>query len=136
MVAKAVGVYRLRGLRDLQRDLRALDKDLPKKLRAASKAAGSVVAVRARELVPVDSGALKKTVKVRAEQRGAAVAAGSKVRVPYAYVNHWGWPSPRAGQGGSNPKNPFISKALADRHDEMVEVYRKAIDELKDEVGL
>jgi len=122
------------GLRDLQKELRSVDKDLPKVLRRANLAAAEVIAEEARKRAPVDGGSLRKSIKATAGQRDASVKAGSPSRVPYAGPAHWGWYG--RPQGGYNPENPFIQAALTDKYDEMKEVYRKEVDELKDQAGL
>jgi hypothetical protein len=81
------------GLNETLRDLRRLnDKEIPKAIRQANKAAAEMVAPMARALAPQRSGRLAASVKARATQRSGAVVAGSKVRVPYAGPIHWGWP--------------------------------------------
>jgi hypothetical protein len=73
---------RIEGLRELQRDLRLIDKTMPRELRKANKAAAEIVAVEARKRTPVHSGRARRSLVARAEQRSASVKGGG-ARVPY-----------------------------------------------------
>lgn len=124
------GPVRVENLRVVQAQLRKLDADLPKELRALNKSAAEIVADQARPHVPVQSGKLVGTLKARGEQRGASVKLGTGKRVPYAPPIHWGWP-----KRGIEP-NPAISEALKVKYDDVVEYYDQAIADLITKAGL
>lgn len=121
--------YKVQGLKLLQRNLRKYDKDMAKQLRVANKRAAQVIADEAERQAPVNSGALAKSVKAGATQTSGFVKAGSASRVPYANPVHWGWQN--RPQGGYNPSVPFIQRALKSHHDELVEEYEQAMEDLK-----
>ena len=73
---------RIDGLRELQAALRQIDGESQKKLRLVLNDAAELVADRARRTVPSDSGAARKSVKVKSSQREARVTGGSR-RAPY-----------------------------------------------------
>lgn len=73
---------RIEGLRELQAALRDIDGNAQKQLRVVLNDAAELVAGRARRDVPTDSGAARKSIKVKSSQREARVAGGSR-RAPY-----------------------------------------------------
>lgn len=82
------------------------------------------MAVTARSLVPVQSGALRGTIRAEKERDGAwRVTAGSFL-VPYAGPIHYGW---RAR--GIEPQ-PFLTDALAADTAAVERVYDEHIDNL------
>ena len=122
--------YKVVGLRNLQKNLRKYDKDMAKELRKANLRAARVIADQAEKNAPKGAtGKLARSVKAQAGQTSASVKAGSPSRVPYANPVHWGWN--KRPQGGSNPPMPFIQRALKSHHDEMVQEYDNAMEELK-----
>lgn len=125
---------RVDGLKELQAKLRAVDRALPRQLRAANKEAAQVVADRAKVLVPVRSGRLKGSIGVRAGQRDAEVKAGSAARVPYAGPIHFGWPGrpnrDRGWRGGPIRPQPFLYQARDQRIGAVIAVYEQRIDKL------
>lgn len=128
------GAIRVDGLRELQAELRAVDRALPKQLREANKQAATVVADRAKVLVPVRSGRLRGSIGVRAGQRDAQVKAGSAARVPYAGPISFGWPGrpnrARGWRGGPIRPQPFLYEARDQRIGAVIAVYEKRINQL------
>lgn len=116
------------GLKELTRSLYRVDKGLTKELRLANKAAADAVRDRAQELVPVVSGALRKSIGSRASTKSAAVKAGSPARVPYAAAVIWGH-QPRP-QGGFTEPNNFLIEALGYEYDEIKRIYDKRVAKL------
>jgi HK97 gp10 family phage protein len=102
-------------------ELDALLKTLPAKveanvLRGAVRAGQKVVAERAQALVPEDTGALKRSVRVktdfRAARRGfvrADVVAGGK-SAWYANLIEFGTGQHYSGQGGKSKRAPYQIK--------------------------
>lgn len=107
---------RITGLRKLSAELKKLSKDLPKELKSVSKDAAEIVAVEARTIVPVRTGALRGAIK------SAAVVDGGRVRVgglPYAKPIHFGW------RAHNIVPNPFIYDALDNRRGEVIAKFEK-----------
>lgn len=100
------------GLRDLRKDLRALDKTVSRALTADLKKALTPVAALANQNAPVgDTGRLSHGTK--------AFASGSRVglrnTLPYANPIHWGWRS-----RGIAPSK-FGTRAIDTRGDQIVD---------------
>lgn len=109
------------GVRDLQRDLRAIDKALPRELNKGLRdALKDTVVPRAQADAPVRTGRLRASIK--------AGGTGSKLYVrsplPYAGPIHWGWPARNIRA------NPFIQRAVEDRLDDVVDAMGDAVEEL------
>jgi hypothetical protein len=100
---------RVDGLRELRRDLKAIDRSAPRELNKAAKRVGQKVADRAAYYAPKDSGTLANSITVRSP-------------LPYAAPIHWGWPSRNI-----RPQ-PFIARAAEEKQEEYAE-------ELKDKMN-
>lgn len=130
MVAKIEVV----GLRDLQKELRAIDKDFPKELRLANKEAAQVVADATRASFASRGGVAPKvaaSVKALAQQRNASVKIGG-ARFPYALGSEFGGRARRTTQqfppfqkGGYS-----LFPTVKDKREEVIKVYDEAIDRL------
>lgn len=72
----------IEGLKEFRKQLKQLDKDLPKALRMAFNAAADIVVSEARPKVPSASGRARASVKAKSTQAAAKVVGGSK-KVPY-----------------------------------------------------
>ena len=117
----------------LQKAMKEAGDDLVAELKAGNKALGEIVAARARQIVPVRSGALKKTINAVKAVSGAKVTAGTPSltsKVPYAGPIHYGW------EARDIEAQPFLSDALDDVHDEVVDAYDKMIADLLKKAGL
>lgn len=109
------------GLRELRRDLRAIDRQLPRELGKSLKgAAERVVLPRARSEAPRRSGRLADSLRVSA--RGTSVAVRS--RLPYAGPIHWGWPAHNI-----EPR-PFIETAADGAGERFVDELGDGLEEL------
>jgi len=111
---------RIEGLTDLRRDLKAIDKGLPRELNKATREAMAPVARRASTLAPKDSGQLASSLR----PFSTAKRAGIRSRLPYAGPVHWGWAA-----RGIEP-NPFAVRAAEDELDNVVDAIGDAIDDL------
>ena len=116
------------GLKQLVKNLKAADAELVKELKAANKEAAEVVAVAARYLVPVKTGALKKSVRASGTQKAGSVRVGS-ARLPYAGPIHFGWPKRHI-----RPQ-PFIYEALDKRIREVVNLYEERVGKIVDSIN-
>lgn len=71
------------GLKELQKALRDIERDLPKELAAGLAEVSEMVLVKARALVPRGkTGNAQESMKVRKQQRGASIAVGG-TKAPY-----------------------------------------------------
>lgn len=88
---------------ELRRDLRAIERDLPKRvLPAAHRRIGMMIEPVARRLSPKGAtGRLERSHRVLASQRRAAVAAGT-ASVFYGRVLFFGTTGPRRTRRGAN----------------------------------
>jgi len=117
----------------LQKALKEAGPEMIAELKEGNKALGEIVAERARQIVPVRSGALQKTIKATKSAGGAKVNAGTPSltsKVPYAGPIHWGWPA------AGIVAQPFLSDALDDVKDEVIEAYNDMIADLLKKAGL
>jgi len=129
------------GLRDFQRELRALDKKLGTELRQGLKRAAEVGAEGARARAGSGNrmqAAAAASIKAQAEQRAAKVSFGSAA-LPYAvgaFMGALAWPQFEpwvgntwaVGQPGEGPY--LVNQGLADRMDAMLDEVGKEIDRL------
>ena len=79
------------------------------------------------------SGALQKTIKATKSAGGAKVNAGTPgllSKVPYAGSVHYGW------EARGIEAQPFLSDALDDVGDEVLDAYGKLIEDLLKKAGL
>lgn len=132
------------GLKEFQKELRAIDKDLPKQLRLANKEGADVVAEAAKESFASRGGVAPKvapSIRSAAEQRRASVKMGGK-KYPFAGGAEFGGgkygkgnPKPPGG-GYTTQFEPFrktgysMFPAIRDKRDEVIEVYGKALERL------
>ncbi len=74
-----IGRVDMEGIRDVQKALRAVDKDLPKQLRAAGNTAAQIVvdAARSRASTRLERRA-GRSLKVSSQQRSVAVSLGGR----------------------------------------------------------
>lgn len=93
----------VRGVKDLQKALRQIDKDLPKELAVGLAEASEIVANAARPLVPRRSGAAAASIKVKKSQRSAQIAVGGSKAEYFPWLDFGGSTGPGhvPGQTGS-----------------------------------
>ena len=108
---------------ELRRAFGKLDKRADD-LKDVHRSAVEVVESEAESLVPVNSGALRDSIKSRVTKRGGAVVAGGGRLVPYAGPIHFGW------RARNIEPQPFLYDALDRRRGEVVDRYEQGIDEL------
>lgn len=128
---------RAAGGKELRRDLRAVSKGLPSKvITPANRKAATLVLPAAKAAAPVGAtGKLRKSVRVLASQRRAAVVAGSdRGDGPafYARMVHRGTVTRRT-RGGANrgrvAGNKFVYRAVAAVGDlRIVAVYEQELN--------
>lgn len=126
---------RISGLREFNRNLRQLDRSLPKGLRLAGNKAADIVVTEAKPRVP------RRTGRAAASVRAASTRTSARVRGGGAKVPYYPWLDFGGRVGRNNSvSRPFIKegryiwKAFADRradvqdelHDALVDVARSA----------
>lgn len=128
-------LIKITGLKEFSRNLRRMDKDLPKGLRLAGNEAAQIVVKAAKPRVPRKTGRASSSVKAVSTRTAARVSGGGP-RVPwYPWLDFGG----RVGRG-RGVHRPFLKegryiwKAFADHRaqvqetlqDELVKVARSA----------
>jgi hypothetical protein len=135
------GNVEVRGLRELQAGLRAIDSKAPGDLRKGLKSAAELVAEEARSLASSAGGVLAKSadsIKAQAQQRDARISWGS-ARIPYAagaimgavrwkQFEEWRGNSWSVGVAGTGPR--AVNDAVASKEDELVEAIGDVIEDL------
>ena len=128
---------RIDGLREFQKALKDMDRDLPKKLRVALNSAAQLVIDYAAPKIPRRSGAAAASLKVRSSQRQARVAAGGRRAPQFPWLDF-------GGDGGRDKKNkrPFLTEGryiypgLRKNHDTITKQLEVALTELATGAGL
>lgn len=120
------------GIRDLRRDLKALDKALPRELTKALKAAAEEVLPTARALAPKRSGRLASSLKAS----GAGNKASIRSALPYSNAVHWGT-GRRAHLRGPHNIAPtkFVVRAIDQRSNAVVDRLGDEIEQLARKVA-
>jgi hypothetical protein len=117
------------GLSECLRALRAVGTPV-EAIKEANRESGEIVAKTARNIVPVQSGALRRTIRVANVSTNVKIRAG-KASVPYANPIHWGWFRDRKrGFNRNILPNPFMSKALGYTREEVLLNYVTNIQKL------
>lgn len=115
------------GIKELRRDLKAIDKALPRELTKALKTAAEEVLPIARALAPRRSGRLAASLRAS----GASNRASIRSKLPYANAVHWGTGA-RIGKPGPHniAASKFVVRAVDQRRDQVVDTLGDAIDDL------
>lgn len=114
------------GGRELRASLKAAGADLGD-LKAAHRAASTLVSAAAAGRAPRRTGTLAASLRPGATQTSALIRGGG-ARVPYGGPIHWGWP------GHNIAPNPFISEAAQATEPTWVEAYRRDVAHIVDSV--
>jgi phage gpG-like protein len=110
------------GLDLVIRNLRNMDRQLPRELSKIHKEVAEPVADRAKRNVNSRTGRLARSIRPGGSQKAATVTAGATLR-PYNYarINHWG------GYPGAYPGNPFLTDALHAEQQRTIKRYDRAL---------
>lgn len=103
-----VDPIRIEGLNEFQRNLKKLDKDLPKLVRVALNESADLVAKRARPLIPTGpnrGGHAKSSVKAKSTRTEARVSGGGNRYPYYPWLDFGG----HVGKGRS-VRRPFLKE--------------------------
>ena len=122
-------LIRVGGIGSLAMSLRKIaDEELSAEMIAASTEAAAKIVPHAKDLVPVNTGALRNTIKVgRSTRRYGRVEAGTKARVPYAYAVHRGR---KLASGKISKATPYLSQAVKRAFPEIVKEYVEAMNKI------
>ena len=137
-MAKQPLSIKTQGMRELRRKISVLDGNFDQ-LKELHEDVAKIVAFRASQLAPVQSGELRDTIRASGTKTAGRVRAGFK-RVPYSGPVHFGWgtrPDAAKGwRGGPILPNPFLYDALDERHNEVFETYFKGVKKIQRKAGL
>lgn len=126
---------RVEGLADFQKELRALDRTLPRELGQANKRAAEMVAERARQRAQsLGSVAAKSapSIKAAAEQRRSKINLGS-TREPWALGAEFGGqgrPTTQQFEPHRGREGYFLYPTIRDTRDEYLEIYGRILEQL------
>lgn len=122
-LGSGTGPQRIEGLYQVQGQLVRLGKAAKDDMKPAHLKSAELVVLNARPMAPVITGKLQQSLRPIARQRAGVVRAGN-VSAPYAGPIIFGWPK-RAIKA-----NPFIYDAADARKKEIVDIYKKRMDEV------
>ena len=118
-------LIRVGGIGSLAMSLRKIgDVELSEEMKAASLEAAEKIVPHAKDLVPVNTGALSRSIKATATRRYGRVIAGTDKRVPYAYAVHRGR---KLASGKISKATPYLSEAVKRAYPEIVKEYVEAM---------
>ena len=121
-------LIRVGGIGSLAMSLRKIgDEELSKEMREASLEAAEKIVPHAKSMVPVNTGALSRSIKAGATRRYGKVIAGTASRVPYAYVVHRGR---KLASGKISKATPYLSEAVKKAYPEIVKDYVKGMNKI------
>jgi HK97 gp10 family phage protein len=119
------------GLVGLMKALQAVGTPI-EAIREANEAVGGMVLRTAKNIAPVRSGDLRRTIRLTKATTNIKIRAGLK-RVPYANPIHWGWFYDRKNFITKNIRpNPFMARALGYNRDEILAKYASEMKKLID----
>lgn len=118
-------LVRVEGLREFQRDLRRLEPETAKLLRADIKAAAELAATEARADAPRRTGRYAASIKTYVTQKGASIGS----RLPQAGVLHFGGTIRPRGVPIIFPARPVVSDAVDRNTDHIVEQLGDAVEQ-------
>jgi hypothetical protein len=115
---------RVEGLREFQRDLKRLEPETAKLLRADIRATAARVAVEARANAPRLTGRYAKSIRPYVTAKGVSIGS----RVPYAGIVHWGGTIQPRGVPITFPARPVISDAVDHNADRLINELGDAVE--------
>jgi HK97 gp10 family phage protein len=113
----------IEGADDLRKNLRKLDRDLPKGLTRIHKDLAEPVADDARQMAPRRSGRLAASIRPSGTQRAALIRAGVGVK-PYNYAGI----AEYGGYPGDYPGQPFLQPAIDANASRIADEYQRRLD--------
>ena len=128
---------RIEGLKELNRSLRSMDRNLPKALRLAGNEAAQVVVNEARARVPRKSGRAARSIKVSSTRTLVRVSEGGNGAVYMPFLDFGGAVGRRR-----SVRRPFIKKgrylwkSFADHRAQVEETYRDELAKVARDSGI
>jgi len=131
---------RVEGLRQFSRNLRRMDKNLPKALRLAGNAAADIVVAEAKPRVPTGPGIgghAKSSIKAASTRTQARISAGGKKYPYYPWLDFGG----AVGRNRS-VRRPFLKsgryiwKAYDDRQGDVARTLSNELDRVARSAGI
>jgi hypothetical protein len=129
---------RIVGLKEFQRALRDMDRNLPKQIRVVLNEATALVIDWAVPRMPSRTGRARASVKARSSQREARVAIGGN-RAPWVPWLDFGGQGRVAGRPAARPfirKGRYLYPGLEAKSDDVTAVMEKGLAELAHSAGL
>lgn len=129
---------RIEGIREFQKALREIDRDLPKQMRVIFNEATGVVIDWAVPRIPKRSGRAAGSVKARSSQRDARVAIGGR-RAPYMPWLDFGGEGKRPGRPSARPfrrKGRYLYAGLDATRDDVQRIMVEGLAALAAGAGL
>lgn len=133
----AIDPIKVQGLAEFNRNLRRLDKDLPKALRLAHNEAAQIIVDWAKPKVPRKSGRAAGSVKAKSTRTESRVQGGSKRAPYYPWLEFGGRVGPRR-----SVHRPFIKEgrylypALGANYDKFAELLTEKLIDVAREAGV
>lgn len=127
--------FKVHGLAELQRELRNVDKTLPRQLRVVNLKAAEIVATEARGRASGLGGAIGKaapSIKAMAQQRSAAVRIGG-AKYPFALGGEFGsirFRQFQAWRGSGAEAGYALYPAKRAKTPQIMDMYLRMIDEI------
>jgi hypothetical protein len=129
---------RIAGIKEFQKALREVDRDLPKQLRLTLNEAAGVVIDWAVPRVPRLTGRAAASVKAKSSQRESRVAIGGR-RAPYMPWLDFGGEGKIKGRPAARPfirKGRFLYAGLDATHEDVTKIMERGLNDLARQAGL
>lgn len=105
-------------------------KGAVKAIKMANKEAAEPVFQEAKHLVPVRTGHLRDSIKIKSLLRRVQIVSGGR-RVPYSNPIHWGWFYDKNWFIYKNIRpNPFLARALNTNREKVKQIYIQNVDKV------
>lgn len=127
----------IEGLTKFVKDLKKIDRELPKAVRLAGNEAAQLIVEWAKPKVPKRSGKAAGSIKAASTQKGGRVKAGGNKAPYYAWLDFGG----RVGRNKSVARQfysdgRYLYPALHAQRDEIEEIYRNALIKIVEGAGI
>jgi hypothetical protein len=125
------------GLRELQKSLRKIDTDLPKRVRLIFNGAAELVIDHARPRIPTRTGSARNSVKARSGQRAVRIAMGGRKAPHMPWLDFGGAVGPQR-----SVTRPFVRDGrylyagLKATHSDVTELMAEGLAALVRDAGL
>lgn len=131
-------IIRIQGIVEFQKQLRHIDKDLPKQIRVTLNEATTLVIDWARPRMPSISGRARKSLKAKSSQREARASLGGRLAayVPWLDFGGEGKKKGRPAWRTFIKKGRYLYAGLDATRDEVTEVMDRGLRQLAMDAGL